>query len=523
MVGDSINVAVSPYSSYSDGAATSVGHVRSNVPLRERLLNTPNLTSDQEAMLKSVMNVAEVDSVLDTDTDVYQWPAVLRGVSTNNGLTEYQHTNSSSDYERMIFSAKHIGGTLEDLFYNMHPALSGDKMLVAADPRVSGMGAKAYAPALPTANLTDMLRGVSQALGLPIIDTFKHLVMFDGYQELKSPVFSDFQVKADSPDTAQPEVILTWYETKIETGPFVIYKSTDVISIESDQTTEVVVQMTGTPKDLDDTVIAVGAIPFSGGEPNVTESMVCVTGSDGYIVSPSRWNDLGGSVLVRRGVGPFDLILTITGPADKGSSPFTLTEGADRPALYIVANGGISFVQRTVKLGLSEARAKPWHGDDTYQAAQADASTIEMLYVDTLSRAYSALVRHAGVLTGPNLTCAGTLPVHEVEGRYIAAGVSVPTLPAKKFYLEHNMWRITDAQWAVDSATVNVSATAGITCDDFNTNYSHAKYNVTADKYAVDSTYLMTFNDFNSAMTRSGIKTFGDFNVAPLIVRPEGL
>lgn len=65
-----------------------------------------------------------------------------------------------------------------------------------------------------------------------------------------------------------------------------------------------------------------------------------VTGNDGYIISPARWADLGGSISVKIGENPSQLIVTIIGGTDIDLAPYRISEGAaDRPALWVEGRG----------------------------------------------------------------------------------------------------------------------------------------------------------------------------------------
>lgn len=120
----------------------------------------------------------------------------------------------------------------------------------------------------------------------------------------------------------------------------VFFKATETYSLALGETQEIVVPSLGTPDALNQPVCVSGISPFpytSGAGQYV------VTGSDGYIMAPALWTNNGGKITAALSTESADeIVLTITapsGPEVQSRAPFTISEGADRPALYVTGNG----------------------------------------------------------------------------------------------------------------------------------------------------------------------------------------
>lgn len=79
-----------------------------------------------------------------------------------------------------------------------------------------------------------------------------------------------------------------------------------------------------------------------------------VMGNDGYVVSPQRWADNGGSINIRKGNTSTEVIITITASNETALGPFTIAE-LDFPALYLASYGGVTVDRQPVTLGTGRA------------------------------------------------------------------------------------------------------------------------------------------------------------------------
>lgn len=477
--------------------------------------------------------------------DYANWYPVIRNMVNTGDSYEYTFTNDGPDYQNIIpkmVPGWNPIGTLSDFVKSLS---STSYTILPIDPQsLDSIKNFPYYPALYTANLLDWMRTISASLGMPILDIFTNFVLFAKHVPISNKSLLSFQRNWANPGPPQDSVRINWNEVMgiyddADNQPFVLYELDNVISIGSGETQEISVKVNGNSGNYVNPTI-VSSIPkrYIDGDLNVGDnpSIYCVTGADGYVVSPARWSTGGGSITVKPGEGAFDLTITIVAPDDPGIAPFTITEGADRPSLYIGSTSGVLTRPRTTTVTLDPARIPGWgvENPQLFDEVDVEPATIDMPLIDSEANAYSALLRYANSLYAPQLTCQGTMQVTEVgiagdantPDRTVQTvnGTSIPLLPTKKFYRDNSMWRITSVDWNVDQRTVSFEGEDGTTIEDFNDNFGPALDVVTTD----DSWYVKrraaggvtTIAEFNALADQSGIGTCADLRTRPLFTRP---
>lgn len=399
-------------------------------------------------------------------------------------------------------------GTFKTASTLLDPA--NDNQIILADPLDTSLPDIKYLPAFPTTPLADLLRSWAVGLGMPIVDTMQNLFLFRNYKVRQLPGLTEFASTRVVGQEAY-SVTIQWYATQSKGhDKQVVYQATDVISLNAGETQEFTFSATGTPGDLPENITYVDAVPMIPYDGS-SGSILCVTGSDGYVLSKARWNRTGGSAVVKRGTGPYDLIVTITAPNDENLSPYTITEGVDRPALYIVSNGAVTFNTRTTTVPYNDPKRF------NVKTVAADPAPIDCYAVDTADRAYSAALR-ASRIVGTHWTFTAQIPVDKpytdnitdpadnqgAVAYYTAAGVPIPLLAASKFYRNGHMWSINKVEWDVDNGTVQLNGSEYTTLQDFDDTYSG-----------------MTCAELDAVLQGSvgGNLSASEFNNAPLLVK----
>ena len=362
-----------------------------------------------------------------------------------------------------------------------------------------------YTFAYPTADFMDTLRGICGAMNLEIVPVGNQLVITTPTKRIAPTTVSGFKITATTPAIV-PSVGIQWYETAAMTGTNrVIYDGKDTkitINAGDVQTSSITANgLSGSLKELQpQCVSSIPQIPYNGS----LGSIYCVTGADGYIVSPDRWAAGGGNITVKRGNGAFEYIVTITASNEDILSPFTLTEGPDFSAFYLAADNGVTFTlhQMVVNTGAVYAFAN----DVT---VLPDPTYVDCPYVNTTAQAWSAAYRLLRRTAGTQYTATAVLAVDTAIPQaaglppyYQIQSVPVPQLCASRFYQDGHYWRPTQLTWVPDSQTVSVTANEFTTAADLDLAYTG-----------------MTCAQFNTAMaTAYGIGTpkFADFNARPI-------
>lgn len=125
-----------------------------------------------------------------------------------------------------------------------------------------------------------------------------------------------------------------------------------------------------------------------------------ITGSDGYIVSPSWWLANGGNVTARTTEKEGEIEITIKGPDfDSPRSPYRVSEGdAGRAALYITGTGTISKPE-TLKVATGNSKAVTDIGE-----------TVDIPFITNRGLAYKAAVQVSLRYASPQLKISASEP-----------------------------------------------------------------------------------------------------------------
>lgn len=173
--------------------------------------------------------------------------------------------------------------------------------------------------------------------------------------------------------------------------PRVMFSADTVYQVAVGETEEFLVQTDHSILELQQPVAVTGISPF----PYKTGSgQYVVTGSDGYIVSPTFWRDQGGLVTVDTTENEGEIKITIKGPDfDSPRAPYRISEGdAGRPALHITGHGVINTPQ-TLKVATGNAKA-----------AKEVGTTVDSPFIANTALAFDAAARAASVFATPEIT-----------------------------------------------------------------------------------------------------------------------
>jgi hypothetical protein len=322
---------------------------------------------------------------------------------------------------------------------------------------------------------------------------------------------SGFRIDASAP--APVNLLgIQWYDATALTSPAqpialspVIYKHNDMISCDAGSAQEITVVASGVSGDLASlqptAVSAIPQIPYLGG----SGSIYCVTGADGYIVSPARWANGGGKITVRRGNGPFEYIIRIQASKETSLAPYTISEGPDFPALYLSSQAaGVAFtiMQNQVPTGA----VYPFASDVT---VYPDPVYIDCPYVNNIEQLWGAMFRLLRINNSTQYTATCTLVADTIlpntggKPPYYQIGkVPITQITAYRFYQNNHYWRPTRVTWKPDNQSADVEADEFTLAADFDTAFTG-----------------MTCAQWDAAMiAASGVAapTMADFNAAPI-------
>ena len=161
--------------------------------------------------------------------------------------------------------------------------------------------------------------------------------------------------------------------------PTVLWKADSVYQVAVGEVQEFTVQTPHSILETSQPVCVTGISPY----PYKTGAgQYVVTGSDGYIVSPTFWRDQGGSITTDITDVEGEIKVTIKGPDyDSPRAPYRISEGdAGRPALYVTGLGILSNPE-TLKIGTGKARA-----------AKDVGVTLDSPFIGSAEHAYDAAV-----------------------------------------------------------------------------------------------------------------------------------
>jgi len=209
--------------------------------------------------------------------------------------------------------------------------------------------------------------------------------------------------------------------------PTVMWSADSVYQVAVGETQEFTVQTEHSILEVSNPVCVSGINPFPY---KVGAGQYVVTGSDGYIVSPTFWRDQGGSITAETTDVEGEIKITIKGPDyDSPRAPYRISEGdAGRPALYVSGTGVLSD-PKTLKVATGNGKA-----------AKDVGVTIDSPFIGNAKLAYDAAARASANFAAPEITVniAEPLGYDEVS--------KLGTYPAGKL-VKHdgNVFRVTSA------------------------------------------------------------------------------
>jgi hypothetical protein len=262
----------------------------------------------------------------------------------------------------------------------------------------------------------------------------------------------------------------------------VFFKSTEVYSVEAGEVSEFNVTVNGTPATVNNPVCVAGMdLKTTTGF-----GQYVVTGQDGYIIAPQLWRDMGGSITARVSTEQADeVIITITAPADESRAPYRISEGEDRPALWITG-GGVLKDPEVITIYTGNSNAPTLTIDPP-----------ENIFISGGAQAYKAGAKLAKAYCGETVTLTMT-GVPNLWLTNLAYTYTVPPYDTQ--------YRIAEAE-----LTEAFGFTSGAIME-----YGDSKYRVITASYGNDRvditmTRHVTFDDFNKVWAG---KTFAQFNSA---------
>lgn len=180
--------------------------------------------------------------------------------------------------------------------------------------------------------------------------------------------------------------------------PTVLWKADSVYQVAVGEVQEFTVQTPHSILETSQPVCVSGISPF----PYKTGAgQYVVTGSDGYIVSPTFWRDQGGSITTETTENEGEIKVIIKGPDyDSSRAPYRISEGdAGRPALYVTGIGILSD-PKTLKVGTGKGTA-----------AKDIGVSIDSPFLSNARLAYDAAARASQVYATPDVSTSIAEPL----------------------------------------------------------------------------------------------------------------
>lgn len=199
-------------------------------------------------------------------------------------------------------------------------------------------------------------------------------------------------------ETARNVEVINYQHKATGGTPHVLWSADSVYQVAVGEVQEFVVQTDHSIMSVSQPVCVSGINPF----PYVTGAgQYVVTGSDGYIVSPTFWNDQGGSITCDITDTEGEIKIRIKGPDfDSTRAPYRISEGdAGRPALYITGKG-VKSDPKTMKVPTGNSKA-----------AKDVGVTIDSPFIGTAKHAYDAAARAAEAFASPEISITFAEPV----------------------------------------------------------------------------------------------------------------
>lgn len=251
--------------------------------------------------------------------------------------------------------------------------------------------------------------------------------------------FSVLNTTIQNRETARNVEVTNRQNKPTGSTPQVMWSADSVYQVAVGEVQEFLVQTEHSIMGLSQPVCVSGINPF----PYVSGSgQYVVTGSDGYIVSPTFWADQGGSITCDITENEGEIKVRIKGPdKDSPRAPYRISEGdAGRPALYITGTG-VKSDPKVLKVPTGNSKA-----------AKDVGVTIDSPFIGNAKQAYDVACRAAKAFATPEVTVTFTEPVGYDEPSALG---SVPTGQLVK--KGGNVFRIKDANQSPSSVSGSAS------------------------------------------------------------------
>ena len=373
------------------------------------------------------------------------------GVSETAGGTKfdfrvYNASGSFTSSEQTTAAGSKITGSqsLSQVFYRGEDVGSGDPLLYA-DVFISLM------PSMPTArpvsqkSITLGTKATSFLIGFSG-NVWEHMKQYCSIYHLDvnyrngkltfEPRQKDIKVGASlsalstriqAREQARNVEVVNYQHTATGSTPKVMWKADQVYQVAAGEIQEFTVQTDHSIMEMSQPVCVSGINPF----PYTTGAgQYVVTGSDGYIVSPTFWNDQGGSITCDITDVEGEIKVRIKGPDfDSVRAPYRISEGdAGRPALYLTGTG-VKSDPKTLKVPTGKSKA-----------AKDVGVSIDCPFIGNAKHAYDAAARAARAFATPEVTTSFAEPV-EYDGTSKLGTVPPGSLVKRN----GNVMRVTDA------------------------------------------------------------------------------
>lgn len=184
--------------------------------------------------------------------------------------------------------------------------------------------------------------------------------------------------------------------------PVVLWKADSVYQIAVGEVQEFTVQTEHSILETSQPVCVSGISPFPY---KAGVGQYVVTGSDGFIVSPTFWRDQGGSITTDTTDVEGEIKITIKGPDyDSPRAPYRISEGdAGRPALYVTGLGLLAE-PKTIKVPTGNRKA-----------AKDVGVTLDSPFISNTKLAFDAAARAARAFAAPSITTTISEPLQSDE------------------------------------------------------------------------------------------------------------
>lgn len=209
---------------------------------------------------------------------------------------------------------------------------------------------------------------------------------------------SELSTKVTDREQARHVEVINYQHTPTGSNARVLWQADSVYQVAVGEVQEFTIQTDHSIMETRNPICVSGITPYPY---TGSTGQYVVTGSDGYIVSPTFWADQGGSITTDITDNEGEIKIIIKGPDyDSARAPYRISEGdAGRPALYVTGVGVLSDPV-TLKVPTGKSRA-----------AKDVGTTIDSPFIGNPKHAYDAAVRAAKAYATPDVSVSVSEPV----------------------------------------------------------------------------------------------------------------